>query len=164
MRRFITLTGIAATLAASGCAELTPLRLEKITQLAAYTTASQMTDERAKFEAVKNGICELKEQERWDSNALTALADQHGLFELNSTEGQVLLVALELKDLFLDADFDLKDIKYVEALIRGACSGFELALGQGPTPRPVAAGGRRGATDQTLERLTEEAQTTRPSR
>lgn len=139
---------------------VSPQRVESVTHLAAYGTASALLlkdpAQRENLVAARDGFHALRLAETWDLQAMGTIASAHGLTELSSSEGILLLTGAGLlTDLFTGAQVDLARNDYARAVVIGADDGLTLALG--PAARGIGP-------DPTLARLRAEAEATRPRR
>lgn len=138
---------------------ISPQRVESVTTLAAYGTATTLLlsspNQRENLTAARDGFHALRVAERWDLTAMGSIAAANGLDQLSSDEGVVILTSAALfTDLFVGGTIDLSTSEYARAVIIGADTGLTMALG----PQP------RGLDDPTLSRLRADAVATRPKR
>jgi hypothetical protein len=155
---------VAAITALVGCATLaalaTPDRIYAITKLAAYVTCSQRVSgtpvERTSWVSAYGALKVLNDAPgQWGPAEVVAALDKAGVSEMIGSEGQLTIAGgLALLDTFTGVLTSIHTLDQAQAAARGAMDGIGLALDANvPTRR-----------EAILQRLTTEAQGTRPHR
>lgn len=132
----------AAGLAIVGCSTVpgesgpvTPARVEKLTRLAVWTTATGWTikhpESEPKFRAALKGIDALVAEENWDVVALASALTSSGESAFTGPEGRLLISGTTLLvDTLAGDSVDLRKVEYARSVVLGAQAGLRLALGQ----------------------------------
>lgn len=128
----ILLSGCATT--GSGDQAITPARVEKITRLAVWTTATGWTvkqpESTPKFRAALKGIDALVAEENWDVVALASALTASGENAFTGPEGRLIVSGTTLLiDTFAGDKVDLRKVEYAKSVVLGAQAGLRLALG-----------------------------------
>lgn len=130
------LTGCALTGSGSGSgsASLSPERVERITRVAVWGTATAWTIKHPgtepAFRASLNAIDALVAEERWDLTALAGTLTQTGVDTFTGDEARLIISGTALAlDTFGAGQVDLSRSEYVRAIILGSQAGLRLALG-----------------------------------
>lgn len=127
-----------------------PTRVERGVKTAVYLTAlgdlQVHPERRPAYAMARNGLAVLISEERWDPTAFAnALAGT--TYSQFAGESSLLILALVpvFQDLVTGDRIDLRESRYVEAGIRGAAAGLDLALALRPVfqapPPPASVSG-----------------------
>jgi hypothetical protein len=114
---------------------ITPVRVERVSRLAAYITVRgvllERPEARVEMERALRGFEELIASEDWSITTAAAIALANGLPILASGEGQIIFEgAILFIDLVGGGQVSLKDNEYARAVIIGAESGLRMGLGK----------------------------------
>lgn len=163
-RNLIALGALVAVLPAMiGCATwdkqtvITPLRVERVSRLAAYMTCRTVLLDRpeARQEMIMahQGFLDLMASEKWDLVSAATIAVANGLPILNSSEGNLIFEgAIMFIDVIGGGSVNLKGNEYSKAVITGVAGGLSMALGKNA---------QREIITPTEQRLQAEAQAVR---
>ena len=137
-RRYVLVLALCAVVF-TGCATwekqqvITPLRVERVSRLAAYVTVRSALLERpeVRFEMEKAhaGFLELMASENWDITTAAAIAMANGLPILNSSEGNLIFDGVIMfVDIIGGDKVNLKNNEYAKAVITGVAGGLSMGL------------------------------------